>query len=265
MQTITDNCEWAGRNPFTDDYVREEVAHYGTDEHDYEGVAISMATPVLRIDDYLNRNFLVGNTQVPLFKIDGVAWMSLTRMELQSQHLAIQFSQDRCAALGLGMGHYVLRAMARDDVESIDVYERDSRVIKMFQRFKNRCGFDKINFIVGDARKLCRGKQYDFMYVDIYPDMLGNEIVSDIEMFLGNNHVEVYHFWGRERVLFDAIRFGLGGHIDYPTMQYFRMWHRTPANEDNARITLSDLAHNPIDQGYVEDVLRAFDDAEIDP
>jgi len=257
--------EWADRNPFTQQYVLEEVEHYGTESCEIEGVQILAIEPKWVVPDYLNKFFDIGGYQVPLFQIDGQTWMSLTRMELQSQHMAIQFAQDKVATLGLGMGHFVLRAMGNDDVDTVTVFEQDQRVVNLFQRFKDRPGFDKVTFVVGDARKLCQGHEFNYVYADIYPTMLCDQVAGDLAMLLDENHIEVIHWWGRERVLLSALQHQLGDFFDWPTMQYFRQWNNTPIEGDKQERPLSCMAHEPIDQEYVESILEVFNERGIDP
>jgi len=272
LKTVTDitcGSDWAKRNPFTDTYVREEAANYATDEaQDQGGVTIKNVTPNGCLMDFLNKNFYTGKLSFPAFYIDGRCWMSMSRMELQSNHVPVQFAQDRVATLGLGMGAFTLRAMALDHVESIDVYEQDPRVIKLFQRFSDRLGFEKVSFILGDARELCRGKEYDYLYTDIYPTLLGDEVVDDLEQLLDQNDIGTIHFWGRERIVLDAVRHDLLplDEVDFPTALFLHTWQTTPISDTDDRLadtTLDQLAHHPIDVDFVERILEIFNDRDL--
>jgi hypothetical protein len=227
---------WRERNPFTNAYLREEVEMYGQPPVDDNGVKIIYDKPVGRIDDYLNINFCVLDFEVPLLFIDGRIWMSLTRMEVQSQHLPIQFAGGEVGTCGLGLGHFVLRAMAKPDVDSIKVFESDPRIIKFFtEAFRDRPGFDKVQIIEGNARETCRGHYFDFLYADIYPTLLADECITDIALFNDNNEINEngYHFWGLERVVMDALQQDLieGSMLDFPTRYYFHKWFTTSIRE----------------------------------
>lgn len=195
-------------NPFTNEYLRSEIEFYGGEEYDDKNGARLILKPlpsIVRLDDYLNkalRGVSELDTPIPMLYIDKRLWMSLTWMEVQSNFCPIHLSAGIVGTAGLGMGYYALRAAGLDEVERVDAYEIDPRVINYFkERFKNRPEFKKIHLIEGDARELIKDKEYDFLYVDIYPTLLGDEVLDDVKWFSDRNHIDVYHFWGIEKIL----------------------------------------------------------------
>ena len=254
--------DWAARNPFTNQYAREEASFYGLAEYENDGMRVHTDTPVGRLDDYLNLAFSAGNINTPILTIDGSLWMSLTRMECQSQHLPIQFADGRVGTVGLGLGHFTLRAMEKPSVDTVLVYERDPRIIAFFKdAFKDRAGFDKVVFIEGDARKTCQGEALDFLYVDCYPTCCGDEVITDIELFIENNDLyngpDSYHFWGMERALLDAVMLGMldFSDLDWPTQKYFGRWAGTPVEGVAGGHLLKHLYRTVLDPGFISDVL----------
>jgi hypothetical protein len=269
-QTITDPDEWrewwANRNPFLESYTMEEIEAYAVSEYDKDGVKISSERMFGVVPDYLNKAFQTGTITVPMLTIDNKLWMSITCMETQSQHLPIQFAQDNVATAGLGMGHFTLRCMESPMVSTITVFERDERVIKYFKScFSKRPGFDKVKFVLGDARETLKGYEFDFLYVDIYPDRLSDDVISDAELFLSENDIEPvnYHFWGREHVILDAYNHGLITllDIDIPTADYLRTWFNQPIERqrDGGTTKLSQMYEIKAEPRYCEDVLEAID------
>jgi len=244
-----------GVNTFTDDYTRDEIAFYGLDSDvdPGDGVRITMIEPRGPCDDYLNVQFRVGGLHCPAFTIDGRIWMGLTPMETQSHHLPIHFATGIAATVGLGMGHFALRVAAKEDVERLDVYEQDPRVIALFNRlFAERDGFDKIRIIEGDARVTLPkcGTVYDTLYVDLYPTLCSDDVITDIPLFAPFVDAGGYSFWGRELVLLNALyeEVADGDEIDWPTRCFLALWEIT-----------SELRHRPLyDTDYIERVIEAL-------
>ncbi len=271
--TITDPDAWSkwwgNRNPFTKAYTQEEIDFYGVTEYSHDGIRIETAPMFGAVRDYLNKAFHTGDLHVPMMDIDGNLWMSLTCMETQSQHLPIQFAIDHTGTAGLGMGHFTLRCMENPTVDTITVFERDARVIDFFKRcFGDRPGFDKVIFVLGDARETMEGYEFDFLYVDIYPTRLPDKIISDARLFLSKNFIEParYHFWGRENVILDAINHGIVDmfDIDCPTQDFLRKWFNQPVEgldpERMGRtIKLSGMYEIVTDARYCEEALEAID------
>jgi hypothetical protein len=213
-------------NPFDSDYLQNEIDWYGCDPYEKDDVKIVVKTLQGRCDDYLNENYRAGDIQIPILFIDGKLWMSLTYMEVQSHYMAIQMAEGSCATAGLGMGYVPLRWAENSMIDSIDVYECEERVITYFNdRFSKREGFDKINIIHGDARKLLKDKSYDYVYMDIYADLLDDAVPSDFSLFCDNNDIISYHFWGEEKVLLSArMDFGEDMYFGVELRQFFKWW-----------------------------------------
>lgn len=239
-------------NPFTDEYVKQEVKFYGLTDYNENGILIKSINVLGRCDDFLNVNFRIGNLVCPQFFIDNKLWMSLTPMEIQSHYLPIQNAKGNIAIGGLGMGYCLLRVMEKDVVKSIDVYEIEKRAVDFFiKNFHKRKGFDKITFIIGDARKEMKDKKYEFVYMDIYPAILPNDVILDKKLFLKNNAIKEYHFWCQEKVFKAGYEAGDVGLLELPSevLHLFKMWSQT----DNAKLRDHDL-----DPDFVNECLMTF-------
>lgn len=219
-------------SPFRDEYLAEEVGFYALPEgYKHNGVEVQIKQiEGVRCDDYLNKNFRTQSAPFPILIVDGRIWMSLSFMELQSSFMPVTLMGGNVATGGLGLGYFTLKAMANSAVDHLDVYEQDPRVIKFFtETFRYREGFDKVTLIEGDARRLLQGKEYDFAFIDIYPSLLGAEIIDDILLFGQGNQIECLFFWGVEKAVLDAVTAEIIGMDEIPYMfrMYYALWMRT--------------------------------------
>lgn len=222
-------------NPFTDEYLIQEVEFYCnglTLPYEKEGVVVKLVTPTGRLDDYLNVNYRASSEQVPLLQIDGSTWMSLTYMELQSAYLAIKRAKGKVGTGGLGLGYFALRAANKEEVESIDVYETEERVIRYFQdTLSHRPEYRKINIIKQDVRTV-ENKSYDFFFMDVYQTLLPDKVLEDMSHFTNKNNITPYHFWGEEKVILEGIieEYDVT-YINKDEKDYFKLWIDAGLNE----------------------------------
>ncbi len=216
-------------NPFTDEYCKNEIKNYGVMEYNKGDVEIVPKKMNGRCDDYLNKNFRVCDFEMPVLFIKGQLFMSLSFMEVQSHYLPIQLAEGEVMCGGLGIGYFVNSIMPYGTVASIDVYEINKDVIKFFQdKFQHKEGFEKVKFINEDIRNV-KGKEYNFAFVDIYPDMDFEVIISDLELLTRNNTILDYHAWGQEKLRFEALNDDLISIDDLPYAErlYYKMWFET--------------------------------------
>jgi hypothetical protein len=244
------------QNPFETQYVRQEVKWYGCSEYDGGGVSFDMVQPVGRVDAYLNMEFQTGDYECPRLSIDGRTWMSLTKMEIESAWCPIQLAREggTIATVGLGMGYFAMRAAQSPDVERVDCYEIDPRIIAFFhQHFAGRPGYRKVRIIEGDARETLRDREYDMVYADPYQTMLPDEVLTDIDLFCGRNTIGLYRFWGFERVVFEHVVEEQEWPLFDPVMRrFFAMW----AQDGDRR----GLARAQLDPEYREEAIAKMED-----
>jgi len=240
-------------NPFSDEYVKKEVEFYNLADYANDVIKIKTTELFGRCDDFLNVRMRLGGLFCPQFFINNRLWMSITPMEIQSQYIPIKQAHGNVAVGGLGMGYYLLRIMAKDNIDSIDIYEIEEKAITFFKKnFRYRKGFDKVNFILGDVRKLMKDKTYDYAYIDVYPDMLPEEVITDKELLTMNNQIDTYHFWCQEKIFMQANEKGLLSlsDIDDDVQDLFKMWSKSKGAK---------LRDHELDQSFIETCLDLFD------
>ena len=231
-------------NPFKDNFLQKEIAFYRLVDYDADGVKIITKTVNGRLGEYLNKGFHI-DVKFPVMFIDNELWMSLSFAEVQSHHLPIKYANGVVGTGGLGMGYFTLRAAAKDNVDRVDVYEMNPKVIEFFKKsFSRRKGFKKINFIEGDVRVNLKGKEYDFFFMDIYQSMELNQwVIDDIINSTEYSTIIHYHFWGLERIVLAGYNQGLISHVQFSREErkFFVQWMESGKNNmyDN------DAEYNP--------------------
>lgn len=249
-------------NPFTDGFLEGELEFYGLRKpHSKDGVQVRMVEPGGRLDDYLNKNWRIPREGllVPALFVDGRLWMSLTHMEIQSLYVPITAAGGIVGTAGLGLGYFALRAAALDHVERVDVFEIEPRVVEFFEAaFRDRPEFRKIRITLGDARRemVRKGRTFDYVFMDVYRTLLGEDVVRDIRLFSEKASFQEYRFWGQERVLLDALMAGDRPPLSFLEKAYFRKWRQTEDPEEG--FALHEL-YEPLTDGYYrEEVFEAL-------
>lgn len=254
-------------NPFTNEFVEEEVAFYALPKpYSKDGVEVRLVTPQGTISDYLNKNWRIFKPgfKVPALIVDGELWMSLTAMEIQSLYVPISLAYGEVGTAGLGLGYFALRAAGMPEVEKVHVFEREARVADFFmERFGNRPEMEKIEITVGDARKEMLWKDarrsFDFVFMDVYQTLLGDDVVDDILLFNKKGSVETYRFWGQERVLLDAWVAREHPKLSFLEKAYFKKWQETEdtSNPDDP-FMIADLYEPLTDPAFRKAVFDAL-------
>lgn len=256
-------------NPFTDAYWQRELKWLGLKKSAFhvEHVAVDWFKIQGRCDDYLNANMRFCDVWMPRLSINGHLWMSLTPMEIQSHALAIHRATGNVATVGLGLGYYALRVANKPEVTAVTVFEREKPVIEWFNRVhKDRPERAKITIVEGDARQIFKGYTFDFVYADLYQDLLGDEVLADAKLFRRRNKIGRYHFWGMERALLEILLHKL---LKFGTLQmgrdlihYYQQWKSTPFDE-NSDTTLGEMHHPQLDKTFLRAVVKSLRDYPI--
>lgn len=251
-------------DPFTDDYLNDQLDFYDLeDEFEQGNVKVRLVKSVVgRVDDYFNKQFRQGENErpVPIMSIGGNTMMSLTWMEVQSMFIPISFAFGDVITAGLGLGYYALAVAAKDEVDKVTVFESNRNVIDFFTKsFSKRRGFDKIDIVNEDVRKL-KDARADFVFMDVYQTLLPDQVVDDIRLFSKNNSFDNYRFWGQERVYLDEwVETRRMPEIIASSLyekDFLRMW----ASESERR-----SLYEPVtDDMFREEVIEALEDAGWD-
>lgn len=223
-------------NIFDLDFTKSEIDKYleGTDltEPAVHGTfELKMKdAPIGRLDNYMAVNFNVDEYRFPLLRGDGVLWMSLTPMEIQSNWVPIRraLHHDTIALLGLGMGYVPLRILAQhpnpEDLEIVIFEESEDAVELFIQLHAHKENFDKFIFIIGDAREKFKGFTVDYCYADIYPNQLDDAILEDLELFMAQNTIGEYRYWCQEMQIHEA--YNAGEINDIKSLAAYNLWTR---------------------------------------
>jgi hypothetical protein len=262
-------------NPFTNAFTENEIRFYDLREpYSKAGISATLETPTGRLDDFLNMNYRVGEiSQIPILRIDGRLWMSLTPMEIQSAYVPIMMAQGIVGTAGLGLGYFAIRAASNPDVEEIHVFEIDPRIIRFFKEsFRDRPELHKIVIHEQDVRKLTPKQKragFDTFFMDVYETMLPDEVVNDAELFHRVNiDMNNYRFWGVEKVFLDGLSAG-----DRPVLQlqdkaFIKTWLETSLDskdeesrsaDDDSRTMLSQLYRSTTDEDFRRQVYEVLD------
>jgi len=241
---------------FDDEFAAQEIEFIGLDEEFEEGgVVLRLRTVHRRCDDYLNKNWRIGEFTVPILHIDEQLWMSLTPMEIQSNYMAWKMAGGLVGMGGLGLGYAPMRAAAEDEVERVYVYENDQRVIDFFlHRHRKREELKKITVVkVDDVRDTLTLDEdlpaFDFFYMDIYPALLGDEVLEDWKLMRDTMVAQEFRFWGQERVYLDGLSHEIIGPEELPMHDraFLRKWQLS----ENAGMQLDNL-----DYAFIEQMLE---------
>ena len=102
-------------------------------------------------------------------------WMSFTKMEEQSHMAHIYSAHGVCVVAGLGMGMYLYNIIAKHEVTSVIVIEKDQHVIDLFLAVaepEKWPGWDKVKIVCADVLDGPTSDDQllaDHFYADIWP------------------------------------------------------------------------------------------------
>lgn len=136
---------------------------------------------------------------------DGVTWMSLVPMEVESQMPHLAAAHGTVVICGLGLGLMAYAVAAKRSVTRVVVVERDPEVADMFRDF---AAFEqwpqrqKVEIVLSDARDF-RFDGADFLYVDIWPNYRMDVMLPDMKAIHANVPAPACGYWGQELDMVD--------------------------------------------------------------
>ena len=148
----------------------------------------------------------------PAVEQDGREWMAVKPSEIETMRGAIGIVKGKVVTFGLGLGYFAFMASSKQDVESVDIVERDEEVIDLFSKhilpqFPER---DKIRIIRSDAFDFMHHEMecgcYDHAFVDLWHDTAdGLELylrAKKEENYLKSKGIEtMFSYWVEESLL----------------------------------------------------------------
>ena len=143
---------------------------------------------------------------VPVMRLDGQVWMSLTPMEIQSSFMAIHLARGRVGTAGLGLGYFVHRVLDKPEVEHVIAYELSQEVLELYARTFG--SHPKLELRHANAR-LLEGEHWDFFYADMYRHLLTPQAIGDMAALCSANRIGRYHWWSIEQAVLEVLHAGL--------------------------------------------------------
>jgi hypothetical protein len=144
---------------------------------------------------------------VPVLRLDGAVWMSLTPMEVQSAYMPIRLARGRVGTAGLGLGYFVQRVLEKPAVERVVVCELRPEVLALYVRTFGEA-HPKLELRHANAR-LLEGESFDFFFADMYRQLLTPQAIDDMARLCSANTIRRYHWWSIEQMVFEVVQAGL--------------------------------------------------------
>lgn len=184
------------------------------------------------LDGYLYAGQMaVHLSDVPVLRLGGRVWMSLTPMEVQSSYMPIRLASGRVGTAGLGLGYFVQRVLGKPEVEQVVVCELHADVLEFYTR--TFAMHPKLELRHANAR-LVEGERFDFFYADLYRHLLTPQAIADMAALCSVNQIERYHWWSIEQTVFEVVHAGLAHRLPKwmltTYLPFLRLFARHPAS-----------------------------------
>jgi len=136
-----------------------------------------------------------------VLKKNRTVWMSLTRMEVESQMMHIAAARGHVVIAGLGMGFALYNIMRKPEVTRVTVLEISNQIIKLMDKtttWRQWPGFNKVQIIEGDAREYKTNEPVDFLFADIWEHLGSYDALPVTQTIQSNVQAKEVGFWGQE-------------------------------------------------------------------
>ena len=144
-----------------------------------------------------------------MFRRDGKIWMSLTKMEVESQMHHIAAATGHTVIAGLGMGFVLYNIIAKPEVTKVTLLEIDPNVVALMDKvtqWRKWPGFDKVTIALGDAIKWQATEPVDFLYADIWDRLGAHEALEVTQKIQAGAKAKLVGYWGQEFDFADWMR-----------------------------------------------------------
>ena len=130
-------------------------------------------------------------------------WMSISPMELESQSHHVLAAKGKVLIGGGGMGVVAWNCAMKPEVESVEIIERDHRIIEMLVYMAKTFEWEnwhKVSIIHGDILKLgpLPGKRWDVAIIDIWPTIGDTRLRKDMRKIVKMYPATEYAAWTME-------------------------------------------------------------------
>jgi hypothetical protein len=175
-------------HPYSHAYYRRELASLAALQPARIGsLELTRESTRRALDGYLYRahrpRWL---TDVPVLRLEGEVWMSLTPMEVQSAYMPIQLAHGRVGTAGLGLGYFVQRVLDKPQVERVVVCELRPEVLELYARTFG--AHPKLELRHANAR-LLEDESFDFLFADMYRQLLTPQAIDDMARLCSANAI----------------------------------------------------------------------------
>lgn len=138
---------------------------------------------------------------------DGVVWMSLSPMELESQAVHLDAAYGEVVVAGLGMGALVYNLLQKPEVRRVTVVEKDPEIIGLLHKISNPLRWPqarKLDIRQGDALHYSHDGSVDTLLADIWPKLAATEALGDMIQMQSRLKAQRVGWWGQE---YDIVHF----------------------------------------------------------
>ena len=139
----------------------------------YQGFSYDEITITDNYKEISKVGYFKEQVKFPVLKEGKKVWMSLNPNEIKTMEPDINKARGHIVIYGLGLGYFPFMICEKENVKSITIIERDSKIIEMFNKHilprfpQKHC---PISIIQGDALKYKNLQKADFAYVDLWHD-----------------------------------------------------------------------------------------------
>jgi hypothetical protein len=142
-----------------------------------------------------------------MFKKGRTVWMSLTRIEVESQMMHIAAARGHTVIGGMGMGFVLFNMAMKPEVTKITLLEIDPQVIELVYKVADLVrwpGYEKIEIVIGDAAEFKPHEPVDFLYMDTWSGLGSSKALPTTQQVQKNVQAASVGYWGQE---FDLVAY----------------------------------------------------------
>ena len=143
-----------------------------------------------------------------MLKHNGKVWMTTSLLDMQSHAVHVKHAKGTVMVCGIGMGVFLYNIALKPEVDRIVAVDINYDIMEWCkERAKKWDGFDKIQWLVSDARTLQRPiltAHYgmvngpDHLYVDIWPTLMDKRTMTDVTTIQRQVLARNVGWWGHE-------------------------------------------------------------------
>ena len=179
--------------------------------------------PIIR--GYFKGLQIPGTILNPHLLEDGITYMSVTPMEIESQAPHLYWATGHVMVMGAGMGVYLYNVLRKPDVSRVTLVEKSQDVIDILQA-QGLLQHPKLQrVIVDDALELLyRGPYVNYLFVDIWPYLHDKRTMADMQKINPGVRPEYVGAWGQELEFVNWAAHNTDAKPDQLTDEHWKQW-----------------------------------------